>query len=169
MAKKQKTRNKVLEFLNSYNAICIALAIISISLIIYNRHISKKISVYNFGGAGDEFIILDGTIYTGLDINRFSAPSIIYLGEDKIIKDYKIGYYISDGEISVVEGDEEVDLYSLIRNSDFTFTETSKDAYAFSKDNIDNLDKLHFKIDGILNDKDKIEIDIPLDINKISK
>ena len=167
--KKTKKQNKLLNFLNSYQAICVALSILSIFLLVYHMIIIKNINLYKFGGAKDDFVILDGTIYTGYDINRFSAPSIIYNGEPIKIKDFKIGYYIDNKNISVIEGSEEVDLYNLIRASEFSFSETHNDAYFLSKENMKKIDKLHFVIEGTNDQGEKINIDIPIDVNKISK
>ena len=165
-------KNPLKEFLKTPYSIIIYLICLVLVLMIFNLYIMKSINVYVFNGYSDELTVLDGTIYTGFDVNTFGAPNIIYTGKEIILKEYKIGYYIDDSKISVVQNNEEkegIKLSELIENTEFSFTELHKDAYYFSKENIKKINKLTFKITGVDKKGNKIDIEIPLNVAKVSK
>lgn len=170
----EKKSNKILSFLNSYRAICTVLTLLSVFLIIYNFYFVHHVNLYVFSGYDENFIFLDGSIYTGLDINHLTSPTITYTGEDITLKEYTVGYFIADNPISVVknaldETDKNIKLSEFLKNAEFSFTENHRDALYFSKENIEKIDKLEFKVTGKdLNDK-IIELSIPLAVEKITK
>ena len=131
-------------FFHSYGAVCGALVLICIGLMLFNLYIMKETRIYVFGGYSDGITVMDGTIFTSIKTNRFSAPLISYTNEDIILKEFKIGYYIEDHEISVISNEnsdlEEVSLMELLHNSEYSFTETHKDALHFNRENLKNID-----------------------------
>lgn len=166
---KKMTKKKI----NPYIPVCVVLTIFSFSVMLYHIYVNKSNSLYSFGGYNENITILDGTIYTGLDINRFSAPNILYNGKDYVLKEFTIGYYIKDEKISVTKSETksgltEVHLSDIIKNTEFTFTENHKDAVFFSKENIKNIKDLKFKIVGKTTKDEDISIEVPLDVTKIN-
>lgn len=159
--------------INPYLPVCIVLTLFSFSIMMYHMYVNKNTSVYVFGGYNENITVLDGTIYTGLDINRFSAPNILYNGKDYVLNEFTIGYYINDNKISETSstdknGIKEVHLSDIIRNTEFSFTENHKDAMFFSKDNIKKINNLIFKISGKTTKNEDISIEVPLDVKKIN-
>lgn len=170
---KEKNQKTIKNKINPYLPICIVLAIFSFIVMMYHIYTKRNISVYSFGGYNENITILDGTIYTGLDINRFSAPNILYNGKDYVLKDFTIGYYIGNEKVSVTGSDNktglsDVHLSDIIKNTEFTFTENHKDAVFLSKENIKNINNLVFKIEGKSTKDESVSISVPLEITKIN-
>lgn len=165
-------KNKILKVLHSYKAIIIVLIIIVIFLMALNLYIIKSNRLYNFSGFDEDFTIVNGTIYTSLNINRFTSPIIIYKGEDIILSEYEIGYYINLKPISVLKSqnvgsDEPINLSLLIESFEFSFTEVHKNAQFLNSNNIKDIEKMHFMISGKDNKNKDIFFDIPLNVKKI--
>jgi len=165
---------KILNFLNSLKAVCGALILIVLLVLIYHINYTKNINVYSFGGYNDEFTVLDGTIYIGNDINRFSSPNIIYSGSKIVLSEYTIGYYIGDNALVVVSNkniDElnGVNMKDIIENTEFSFTETHKNADKFSKSKVKEINNLYFRVEGKTSDGGEISLKVPLEVTKISK
>ena len=164
---------KIIRILNSYQAVCISLSIICVFLIVFNFYVNSNTKVISFGGYNEDVTILNGTIITTMSINRLSSPSIIYSGDDIKLSDYKIGYYVGDEPIVVVSETKKDDitynLKELLANTDFSFTETHRNANFLSKKNIKNIDKLKFQILGTNAKDESIKIEVPLDITKLTK
>ena len=94
------------------------------------------------------------------------------------IYDFTIGYFIKENneylKISSSESLPEmkengVKLTQLLENTDFTFTETHKEAKYFNSSNIKNIKNLVFRINGVDKKGKEINIEIPLEVNKITK
>ena len=162
----------VKKLFHSHSLICAIFALVSIAVMIFNLYIMKENRVYVFGGYSDDVTVMDGSIFTSLQVNRFAAPSILYSGKDKTLSEYTIGYYIGDEAISIISNEtndlKDISLIELIRNSQFSFTESHNDAKFLSHNNLKNIDKLKFKIKAITNSKEEIAIEVPLDVTKIS-
>ena len=168
-----KKDNNLLKFLNSYQAICIALVAIILFMMVLNIYIAHSTSLYTFGGYSDGITILDGSIYIGRDVNHLTAPNIVYSKEEVMLEDYTIGYYIGDEAVSVIKkssvSDETIGLKAILDTADWSFTETHKGANYLSKKNVKNLNDLNFKISAKDIEGNDISIIIKLDVTKISK
>ena len=57
----------------------------------------------------------------------------------------------------------------IVAGTSFSFTETDKDAVFLSKENVDNLKNLVFKISGKNKKGDEVKIEIPMVIEKVTK
>ena len=157
------------EFFKSYKAIIVVLIILVLVLLGFNLYFVKTTKVYTFSGTKEDITVLSGTIYIGHDINRFQAPAIIYNGSNITLKSGTIGYYIEDEPISIVEIEEKLKLKDVIDSSDLSFTEMHKNAFKLSKKNIENIDKLVFKVVGTAKDDTKFEFEVPLLVTYLGK
>lgn len=174
--KKNRT-NVVINFLKSPHAIFLVLILFIIGLLIYTRFLTKATLLYSFSGYEEDFSILNGTIYVGHEVNYFGDSKIVYTGESLNLKDFEIGYYIKYDDsyeaISVTKKNEDVgdsiDLKEFLLNTDFSFTETHKDAKFISNKTIDNIDKLVFAVRGKDANDEEVNIIVPLEISKLTK
>lgn len=176
---KHESENESILFkvINSPISVIVALILLVISLMIYTRYLVNSVNLYTFYAYDENFSFLSGAIYTGYDINYFGDSKVIYTGEDVKLYDYTMGYYIKDGstyyEVSTVKGiddlEEAASLKEIIEKTSFSFTETHKDANFLSKKAVENIDNLVFKISGFEEDKEEYILEIPLEVEKISK
>ncbi len=180
--KKESKKVTFSKIVNSPFSIIVVLIIFSILLMVYNRYLANSTKLYTFSGFEKKYNILNGTIYTSRDINYFGDSKIFYNGEDIKLTSYEMGFYIKKNssykEIAVLTSltksdttnlDGAASLKELLQNTNFSFTETSKDAKFMSKENMKAIDNLIFKIRG-KDDKDSdVDIEIPLTVEKISK
>lgn len=184
MEKKNQNKNEstLFKIINSPNLIIAVLVLFAIGLMIYNRFLINSVTLYNFYAYEEDFSIMNGTIFVGYDVNYFGDSKISYMGEKMSLYDFEIGYYIKkDGkyyEISKMTGykmsDDEAEkvganLEDILNKTDFSFTEVHDDAMFLSEDNIKNIDNLIFRIQGIDEEGEKVDIEIPLEINKVTK
>jgi len=173
----QKKNISLSKILNSKTTIIVVLVLLVIGLMIYSRYIIKRVELYTLSYFDENISILNGTIYSNYDINYFGDSKIIYEGEDYKLKNFNIGYYIKEGNkynvVSEVTNIEDMDssasLKELLETTDFSFTEAHKDAKYLSKENLESLDNMVFLITGKLDDGEHLNIELPLDITKISK
>ena len=160
------------KFLHSYHAICAVLALVSVVLMVFNMYIMKETSIYVFGGYEDGITVMDGTIFTSIKINRFSAPVVSYTKQDYKLTKYKIGYYIGDEPLSIISsetsGVSDVSLIELLQNSEYSFTENHSSALHFNHKTLKNLEKMSFNIEGTTKSGEEISIKIPLNVTKIA-
>ncbi len=176
-SEKKKIFDCIKDFLKSPFSIILVLMIFSMLLMIYNRYLIKVSTLYNYSGYDKNFTILNGSIYSGFDINYFGDSKIIYNGEDIKLIEFKIGYYIKDKNnyitISEItkESDKEtsISLKEIISSSDFSFTEVHRKATFMSKENLEKIEGLIFKINGKDESEKEVNIEIPLDVVKITK
>ena len=164
--------NKIKDFFRSYNAICVILVLVCVVMFIFNLYIMNETRIYVFGGYEDGITIMDGTIFTSIKTNRFSAPSISYTKDNYVLKEYKIGYFLGDDEISVITNESndlsDVSLIELLQNTEFSFTETHNGAMYFNHKNLKNIDNLTFKIIGKTTSDEDISINVTLNVTKIN-
>ena len=159
------------------NTIIVILVIIIALIMMLNIYIIKSHKIYTFGGFGESLSISNGTIDINHDINHFVGGNIIYTGKNETLTKYKVGYYIcnKDKYKKIIEvgnselGDEEVNIKNLVEYQSFSFTESHRVAKNLSKNNIKDINKLCFKIEGLTKKNKKIEIKIPMSLTKISK
>lgn len=154
---------------NSYLTIIISLIILIIILLIFNLYLIKSTKIYTFSGTSENCAVLSGTVYIGYNINRFQAPQIICNDLNITLKSGKIGYYISETPISIIEINEELKLKNIINSYDFSFTEMHRKALKLSKKNISKLKELTFKVQGESNDGKIVEINVPLNVIYLGK
>ena len=179
MAKKEnseKKENKIVKFINSPFSIISVLIVLVIVLLAFNIYIVKSVNLYTISGYTEDFSFLNGSIYVGFDINHFDSSTIIYSGEEVVLSEFEIGYYIKDGDsyekiaVMTSDGSEEgVKLKELLETTDFSFTEVHKDAMYLSSSNIKNLKGLCFKVSGTTTSDEEVSYEIPLDVEKISR
>lgn len=163
---------KIKLFLLSFKAICLLLAVVCIVLMVFNLYIMKETSIYVFEGYEKDVTILDGTIFTSIRLNRLASPTIIYNGEDLTLSEYTIGYYIDAIPISIISSENngltDVSLKEILSNSEFSFTESHSNAKYLSHENLKNITQMIFKIKAKSNQNKEINIEVPLDVTKIS-
>lgn len=163
---------KIKDFLLSLKAICIILILVCVSFMLFNLYIMRETNIYIFGGYADGITVMDGSIFTSIRINRFASSTIIYNAKDVILKQYEIGYYLKDEPISVILSDEneltDVSLSEFLNNVQFSFTESHNNAKFLSHKNLKNIDNLVFKVKGTTKTDEEINIEVQLDVSKIS-
>lgn len=178
--KPQTNKGKITlgKVLNSPISIIVALALIIVGLLIYSRYLVSSTILYSFSGFNKNISLLNGTIFTNYNINYFGDTKVIYAGDDEIIYDFSSGYYIKNGsDYKVVSEaitldemqDKGVSIKDLIEKSDYSFTEEHKDAKYLSKENLENIENLVFRVVGKKKDGSEIKIEIPLTIEKVTK
>lgn len=175
---KETKQSKISKFFSSPIPIIVALVLLVIGLLIYSRYLIKSVTLYNFSGYSEEFSILNGTIYTSRDINYFGDSKIVYTGKDIELHDFEVGYYIKDGDeynvitkVEPLSSEEEtsISLVELLNTMDFSFTEAHKDAMFLSDENINNLDNMIFRISGKDKDEKTVDIQVEIEVQKVSK
>lgn len=174
---KAKKKIKIGDVLNNPISLIIVLLVFSALLMIYNRYLIKSQVLYNFSGYTEEYSFMNGTIYTGYDINYFGDSKVIYTGKDIELYDFEAGYYIKNDNkyepVATMEALENAEsgasLKELLATTDFSFTEAHRDAKYLSKENIENIKNLVFKITGENKSQEKIDIEIPLEVVKVTK
>lgn len=174
MEKTNRHHSALFNFFNSPIPIFIALGIIIVVLLVYIKSLYSSVTLYTFGGYNDDITFLNGTIYIGRDINHFGDSKIKYDGKDITLYDFEIGYFIGDFKLASIEAEDELkekgaSLKTILENNDFSFTESHIDSKFFSEENIANLDKFVFKIKGKDKKGKEISIEVPLNVNKITK
>ncbi len=187
--KKQNKQNKhskkplAYRIFNSPYSIIIVLVVLSVLLMVYNRFLINSINLYSFSAFEKDVSIFNGTIYTSYDINYFGDSKIAYTGKDIKLNTYEIGYYIKTSssykEIATIKSldnkensdlkDVNISLKEILNTTNFSFTEVSKNALFLSKNNIKNLDKLIFKISGKDDKGTDIDIEVPIEIEKVTR
>lgn len=177
----QNNKNLMMRIINSPISIIIVLILFSVLLMIYSRYLVKSTNLYTFSGYKDKFYFMGGSIFIGRDLNYFNDSKVDYSGEDMELYDFELGYYIKDEdvykEISITEGyevgeDKEkigASLKELLAKTTFSFSEVHKEALFLSKDNIELIKNLVFRINGKNKKGESIEIEIPMDVEKITK
>lgn len=189
LTKMAKTKTKKNDFslgkiLNSPYSIIVVLILFAIALLFYTRYLIRCNVIYSYSGYTKDFSFFGGVIYDGPIVNYFGDSKVLYKGEDVLLYDYEVGFYIKYDEkyspISVTkgyavdeedEGDEKkfASMKEIVAGTSFSFTETDKDAVFLSKENVDNLENLVFKISGKNKKGDEVKIEIPMMIEKVTK
>ena len=189
LTKMAKTKTKKNDFslgkiLNSPYSIIVVLILFAIALLFYTRYLIRCNVIYSYSGYTKDFSFFGGVIYDGPIVNYFGDSKVLYKGEDVLLNDYEVGFYIKYDEkyspISVTkgyevdeedEGDEKkfASMKEIVAGTSFSFTETDKDAVFLSKENVDNLENLVFKISGKNKKGDEVKIEIPMMIEKVTK
>lgn len=160
---------KLKKFVKSYNMIVLVLVLLCAFLMIYHIQDKKKNKLYVFGGYGEDITIYDGTIYTDAKMSRFQSSVMLYSGEEVVLKEYEVGFYINDDEVSLVrsEDDTSVKLGELLRITDFSFTEKKSKDSKINERTIKSIDKLEFRVNGKTDKDDEVSVIIKLDVKEI--
>ncbi len=174
---KQNKKNAIIEVLNSPFSIIIVLIMLVICLLVYIKYMSKSTTLYTFSAFLQDVSVLNGTIYTSRDVNSFGDSKIIYTGKDEKIYDFVIGYYIKsgDGYRSIVEREGREDLKDgaslkeILEKSDLSFTEGHKEAKYLSKENIEELNNLVFRVVGKDVKGEEYVFEVPISVEKVTK
>lgn len=181
--KKNKTNHITFkEIFGTPYAIIVVLILFVIGLLFYSRYLVRCNTIYSYSGFTKDFSFLGGVIYDGPIVNHFGDAKIIYTGEDISISDYELGFYIkyeddykpiaiSKGYNASKEDDEKklASLKDVVTSTSFSFTETDKDAVFLSKENVENLKNMVFRIQGKDKKGETVEIEVPMVIEKITK
>lgn len=180
--KKQKVETKIAKkvkrFFKSYKPILIALIILVVILIIYCNYLLKSTKVYTFNGKGDYVEIYNGVISLNYDVNLLEGSDITYLKEkDIVVVDYKIGYYVKDGDnllsLAVVEDQDEegLSLKAVLEGIDtFNIKELNSNNKFFSKEKIELLNNgLYFVIEAKDKKGNDIKEAVKMDLIKLTK
>lgn len=184
--KTQNRKNKITLgiILNSPISIIVVLILFSIGLLIYTRYLVRCNKIYTFSGYSSDFSFFGGTLYEGPNVNFFGDSKVLYTGENVELYDYEVGFYIKYGEddyspISAMTGidtreddtskQEGASLKDILSGTDFSFTENHKGAKYLSIKNMENLENLVFRITGKDGEGNSIDMEVPLEVEKITK
>lgn len=173
-----KRMKRIKRFLKSYRPVLIVLIILVIVLIAYCNYLLRSVKVYTFKGKSDYVNIYNGVISLNYDMNLLEGSDVTYIKDkDIMVVDYKIGYYVKDGDnllsLAVVEDNdsEGFSLKAVLEGIEtFNLVELNNNHKFFNKDKIELLNNgLYFVIEA----KDKKNNDImdviKLDLTKLTK
>ena len=176
--KENKIRKFFRKFFSSYSPLIVLLLIINIILISYCNYLLKSTKVFTFSGSSDYVSIYNGVLSLNYDINLLEGSDITYLPEkDIIVSDYKIGYYVKDGDnlISIAvkeDSDEEgLSLKAVLEGKGaFNVIELNTNNFHFNKERIALLKNgLYFVIEATDMKGNTLTDIINLSITKITK
>ena len=174
----KRLKKKLKRFILSYQPLVIILVILLAVVLIHTNNIIKSIKTYTFSGTGEYVEINNGVISLNYDMNYLNGSDIDYIKEkDLTVVDYKIGYYVKDGDnlisIGVIE-DQNEDGFSLKNilegKETFNIMELNSNNFHFTKERIDLLKNgLYFVIEAKDKKGNDINDVVKLDIRKITK
>jgi len=174
----KRLKKKLKRFIVSYQPLVIILVILLAVVLIHTNNIIKSIKTYTFSGTGEYVEINNGVISLNYDMNYLNGSDIDYIKEkDLTVVDYKIGYYVKDGDnlisIGVIE-DQNEDGFSLKNilegKETFNIMELNSNNFHFTKERIDLLKNgLYFVIEAKDKKGNDINDVVKLDIRKITK
>ncbi len=178
--KEEKQPNAVMSFLNNPLPIFIVQTLIIVIMII--AYISLRSSIAMYTGVVEDENVNIGNIhyFVNNDMNYFHAASATFLGEDKEVYFYNVGYYVEgdDGELKEFisrsnKFEKPVSLKAAVQDmSAWSFGESSYQRRFFTPEIVKNINKLHFVISATTKpDTDVADVyfDIKVNTSKISK
>lgn len=172
-----KNKSASFKFFNSPIPIIVVLFLFSVFLLIYIKYISGSTTLYTFSSVEGDYKFYNGTIYIGRDINYMGDTKMIFDGEDILLSDFEIGYYIKSNDdyipISVVTKNDNIEgngsLKKILEQTNFSFMEEhGDDAKFLSKENIKNIENLVFRINGKDKKNKDVSVEIPLEVSKLT-
>ncbi len=178
---KKNERSIVGRIFGSPYTIIVVLMIFIVALLVYAKVLMRSNKVYTYSGYTKDFSFFGGAIYEGPIVNYFGDSKVLYTGEDETLYDYEVGYYIKyeDGyePVSIAKSRATTEdgstkgasLKEIVGGTTFSFTETHKDAKFMSRENMENLENLVFRIVGENEDGEEISYEVPMTIEKITK
>ena len=158
------------KILNNPKLIIVALMVLVLMFIIAFANYKSKYKILVGDVITKDVGIRLVQIDTNPKVNTFMATSATYLGEDKKVYDYVIGYFYQVGDEmkpftyakkSVKNGASLADLVSA--NSYKSIIEFAGNTSAFTNEAKSHFDKLHFIIKASTNKNNKGEYDINID------
>lgn len=178
--KDTKKKNKLKKYINNPIPIIIALCILCVIQLYFLFSFNASNKIYTGELNTNEMQVINLHMFINNDINYFYAAPAAYLGEEKEIYNFQIGYFIEmpDGELEPFavrtrELENPSKLSEIVNEmSAWNFFETALQDYFFSEDAINNIENLHFIVKAST-EKGSSNYDITLDyeveVNKITK
>lgn len=180
MTKENKIISGIKKFFNSPVPLIIFLLCVNAFLILYISNYNSKNRI--FVGVVDEsdLQIVNVHYFTNGDMNYFYASPAAYIGEDKEIYNFQIGYYVVDKDNNYIELASrsraivnKTSLKEVVDEmSGWNFAEEDKGTHFFTNEVMRNLDNLHFLIKACSKPdttEADIVIDYPVEMTKITK
>lgn len=179
-----KNENKVLgslkRFFNHPAPLIIILICLVLFLTMYIADYNGKNKIYVGSLDKKDIAIVNVHFFLNGDMNYFHAANAAYLGEDKEIYTFQIGYYAVDEKNNYYELatranslENKTSLKDVIdENSGWSFAESDKGVLHFTDDVRKNVDNIHFVVKASTekgSTKPDIVIDYPVDLEKITK
>lgn len=187
MAKKkvdEKQQNsflvKVKKILNNPLPMLIILTLIIVFLLMYIANYDNKNKIFVGVAENKDIQIVNVHYFTNGDMNYFYASNAAYIGKDKDIYSYQIGYYVVDKNDNYIElatrsGNlsEKASLKEILEEmSGWNFPEPDKANYFFTDQVMRNMDNLHFVVKASTKEDSKeadVYYDLKVDATKITK
>ncbi len=182
--KEEKKQNKgwlkVKNFFNRPTPLIIVLLCLCALLTLYIYNYNAKNRIFVGEVVEKDLQIVNVHYFTNGDMNYFYASPALYVGEDKKIYSFQMGYYVVDKKGNYIELatrarelDKKDSLASITEEmSAWNFAEPDKGSHFFTKEVMDNLDNLHFVIKATTK-KDTTEADVvvdyPVKMTKLTK
>lgn len=182
--KTKKDTNKldtIKKWFNNPLPMLIILTVIIVVLLIFILTHNQKSKIYVGSINSDDVQVVNVHYFTSDDMNYFYASNAAYLGDNKNVYSYQIGYYaVSDnGEYhEFATRANKLDNASPIKdlvleNSGWTISELANNDYFFDADVLKNIENLHFVILAST-DKEKpnepdIKVDYKVSLSKLTK
>lgn len=184
--KDKKIMSKVKSALNNPLPMLIALTIIIVILLIYISTTSRESKIYVGEINKEDVNVVNIHYFANNDMNYFYASNAAYLGKDKKIYSFQVGYYAVDANGKYYElamRSKKLDNATSLRdvvteNSGWSISELANPKLTngkkfFDNDVLNNLENLHFVILAST-DKEKpndpdITIDYKIELTKITK
>lgn len=182
--KTDKEESKVIKgmkkFFNNPAPIIILLVLLNAFLLIYISNYNEKNRIYIGEINKDDVQVVNVHYFTNGDMNYFYASNATYLGEEKQIYSYQIGYYAVDKDNKYIELatrskelDKKAPLSEIVTEmSGWNFAESDKSEYFFTNEVLKHMDNLHFVIKASTKKGEKnadVVIDYPVNATKVTK
>ncbi len=186
IAKKEVKREEnkfmasIKKFFNHPAPLIIVLICIVLFLTMYIADYNSKNKIYVGKLDKKDIAIVNVHFFLNGDMNYFHAANAAYLGEDKEIYTFQIGYYAVDEKNNYYELatranslENKTSLKDVIdENSGWSFAESDKGVLHFTDDVRKNVDNIHFVVKASTekgSTKPDIVIDYPVDLERITK
>lgn len=168
------------KFFNHPAPLIIVLICIVLFLTMYIADYNSKNKIYVGDVDEKDIAIVNVHFFLNGDMNYFHAANAAYLGEDKEIYTFQVGYYAVDDSNNYYELatranslENKTSLKDVIQeNSGWSFAESDKGVLHFTDDVRKNVDNIHFVVKASTekgSTKPDIVIDYPVNLEKITK
>lgn len=178
--KEKKIASSLKKFFNHPAPLIIILIFIVLVLTMYIANYNNKNKIYVGQLDESDIAIVNVHFFLNGDMNYFHAANAVYLGEDKEIYTFQVGYYAVDDnnnryELASRSGslENKTSLKDVIEeNSGWSFAESDKGVLHFTNDVRKNIDNIHFIVMASTekgSTTPDIVIDYPMNLEKITK
>lgn len=180
-SKENKVLNNIKKFFNNPLPMLIVLTAIIVVLLLYIMKHGQESKIFVGKIIKDDVQVVNVHYFANNDMNYFYASNAAYLGENKKIYSYQIGYYAvsEDGEFyELATRSDKLDKASPIKdivaeNSGWSIGELADKDYFFDSDVLHNIENIHFVILAST-DKEKpndpdITVDYQVELTKLTK